>query len=211
MKKYIIFIVLVLVLLPQLAFASWWNPFSWSWFKTTTPVVLFQPQENLPVPQDVSINEIPTPPAKVVPKKAPPAPVIKKEPVVQVPVYVPPLAPVVVPPVPQPIPQPQQLYYPPVADNSAAISALKKRLQLDQGYINSINEKIQDYQDQSDSKDCFNFDSLSFTTGQPASQQFAKSQTCLAITQAQGYLIQEKGPILNDIAYLNQQIDSLSY
>ena len=41
MKKYILVSFLVVLVLPSLALASWWNPFSWGIFnkKTQTPVV----------------------------------------------------------------------------------------------------------------------------------------------------------------------------
>ena len=32
MKKYLLVLLLVIFIIPSIAFASWWNPFSWSWF-----------------------------------------------------------------------------------------------------------------------------------------------------------------------------------
>ena len=36
MKKYLLVLLLIVFIIPSIAFASWWNPFSWFKNKTTT-------------------------------------------------------------------------------------------------------------------------------------------------------------------------------
>jgi hypothetical protein len=107
MKKSLSILFLIAFIIPSVAFASWWNPFSWfnswSFHKETPPVVVVQPQ----LPPSVEVVQFPHSPSNE------PTPEIKKEakkeilkpqqPTIIVPtptpVYVPPPAPVVVAPV----------------------------------------------------------------------------------------------------------------
>lgn len=58
MKKYLLVLLLVIFIIPSIAFASWWNPFTWHWFahknqvttespviKTTTPITVQPPTD----------------------------------------------------------------------------------------------------------------------------------------------------------------------
>ncbi len=55
MKKILLyFIVAVLIVLPAVASASWWNPFSWFAKRHTTPVVQVQNSTEIPKITDKS-------------------------------------------------------------------------------------------------------------------------------------------------------------
>src|ERR1035437_7484616 len=47
MKKILLVSIITIIIIPQITFASWWNPFSWSWFKKPTPVVQQEPTKQV--------------------------------------------------------------------------------------------------------------------------------------------------------------------
>jgi hypothetical protein len=92
-NKLTITIIFVLLTVPNLAFASWWNPFSWSWFTKTVkmdtspaaiPVAITPITEELTststtvVKADESIVSTQSTEGRLMPTKAPPAPVSTK-------------------------------------------------------------------------------------------------------------------------------------
>ena len=74
MKKYLFSLLVVMLIIPSVTFASWWNPFSWNWFthknqiiiespvpKTETPITVQSPTNatsNLPKNDKTSIPPI---------------------------------------------------------------------------------------------------------------------------------------------------------
>lgn len=62
MRKYLLFLLLVIFVIPSVAFASWWNPFSWFKKQSIQPPVV---QVSVPIPVADKKNEK----EKVIPKK----------------------------------------------------------------------------------------------------------------------------------------------
>jgi len=49
MKKYLLILLLIVFIIPSIALASWWNPFTWSWFKKNPQIEQVVPTVNNPV------------------------------------------------------------------------------------------------------------------------------------------------------------------
>jgi hypothetical protein len=54
MKKYLLVLLLVVFIIPSVAFASWWNPFSWNWFG------MFSRNNNIPQTEQTDNTTIQT-------------------------------------------------------------------------------------------------------------------------------------------------------
>ncbi len=144
MKKYILVVVLVSFIIPSVALASWWNPFTWNIFKRKVPppvqTVVSTTTDKLEI-KEASKEEIKQTPAVVEPKKE-----VKQTPRVstqnklqEVPKVIPVVAPVITPIVPPP-PAPVA---PTEAETKLYEQKLKelKEIQLKQKQIDSLTEK----------------------------------------------------------------------
>lgn len=74
-RKYLLVLLLVIFIIPSIASASWYNPFSWFQKKTVQPPT---PVTQVPVPTPTTPTNKQVEKVKVIPKKGNTQPTIKK-------------------------------------------------------------------------------------------------------------------------------------
>ncbi len=79
MKKYILVLLLTIFIIPSIALASWWNPFSWKVFNKTPEIKIEKPITIPDKPVDTSIQKTKEEPKTTAQSKNPPSSVTKNE------------------------------------------------------------------------------------------------------------------------------------